>query len=209
NDRLQLTCRDFQLENSRDCSGDYLAVDTSSGYIQRFCGYYGPSNFESSGRIRIMFTSNWNYAFRGFSCSLTVSSSGTIATSGTIPTPEVTPSTGTLPQCKCGQQQDKRKKRSSNLPKWLQTNKGEGIQQETSGNKTHKGRLFHPLRNRYTIRVIGGSDAKLHEFPWVVLITYEKRIDSRCGGAIINSKYIITAAHCLLKSGPPFSPLDP
>ncbi|CAH4031769.1 unnamed protein product [Pieris brassicae] len=52
-------------------------------------------------------------------------------------------------------------------------------------------------------RIYGGSIAELHEFPWMALIsTYidsENNLDFTCAGTIINSKYILTAAHCVVR----------
>ncbi|XP_047526263.1 CLIP domain-containing serine protease HP8-like [Pieris napi] len=49
-------------------------------------------------------------------------------------------------------------------------------------------------------RIFGGRTAKLYEFPWMVLIAYKTREGPQfqCGGTIINSKYILTAAHCVV-----------
>ncbi|CAF4799331.1 unnamed protein product [Pieris macdunnoughi] len=49
-------------------------------------------------------------------------------------------------------------------------------------------------------RIFGGRTAKLYEFPWMVLIAYKTRTGPQfqCGGTIINSKYILTAAHCVV-----------
>lgn len=43
-------------------------------------------------------------------------------------------------------------------------------------------------------RVVGGTDAKLNEFPYQISIQYEGR--HHCGGSILNEYYILTAAHC-------------
>ncbi|XP_069986472.1 venom serine protease isoform X2 [Penaeus vannamei] len=46
-----------------------------------------------------------------------------------------------------------------------------------------------------TNRVVGGVAARLHEFPWVVLLLLpENRF---CGGVLINELYVLTAAHCI------------
>ncbi|XP_022114875.2 CLIP domain-containing serine protease 2 [Pieris rapae] len=49
-------------------------------------------------------------------------------------------------------------------------------------------------------RIFGGRKAKLYEFPWMVLISYTTREGPQfqCGGTIINSKYVLTAAHCVV-----------
>ena len=54
------------------------------------------------------------------------------------------------------------------------------------------------------MRIVGGKQARLHEFPWIVslqkyLQSYQK-VHHFCGGTIINQWFIITAAHCLHKS---------
>ncbi|KAG8038938.1 hypothetical protein G9C98_003245 [Cotesia typhae] len=44
-------------------------------------------------------------------------------------------------------------------------------------------------------KVVGGENALPREFPWLVSIT--RKGGHYCGGSIINSKFILTAAHCL------------
>lgn len=43
------------------------------------------------------------------------------------------------------------------------------------------------------LRIIGGSDADIEDFPWQI---YFASGDYMCGGSIISSKWILTAAHC-------------
>ncbi|XP_034933918.1 venom protease-like [Chelonus insularis] len=51
------------------------------------------------------------------------------------------------------------------------------------------------LINSRKPKVVGGQDALPHEFPWLVSIT--RKGGHYCGGSIINSRFILTAAHCL------------
>ena len=61
-----------------------------------------------------------------------------------------------------------------------------------------------------TPRIIGGVSASISDAPWqAALISKSARNDSEgqfCGGSIINSTWILTAAHCL-DDGRPFSDL--
>ena len=48
-------------------------------------------------------------------------------------------------------------------------------------------------------RIVGGHAAEVSEWPWQVGIK-DKTMDTKvpyCGGTIINSKYVLTAAHCV------------
>lgn len=50
-------------------------------------------------------------------------------------------------------------------------------------------------------RVVGGRKARENEFPWQVAIELNKLDEAEprqfCGGAIISSEWVLTAAHCV------------
>ncbi|XP_049283463.1 CLIP domain-containing serine protease 14D-like [Anopheles funestus] len=53
---------------------------------------------------------------------------------------------------------------------------------------------------QYTDRIIGGERAQIDEYPWAALIQHRRRngeLKFHCGGAIINERYVLTAAHCI------------
>jgi len=43
-------------------------------------------------------------------------------------------------------------------------------------------------------RIVGGSEAKPNSWPWECFVNPEGFL---CGGSVISSTYILTAAHCL------------
>lgn len=54
-------------------------------------------------------------------------------------------------------------------------------------------------------RILGGIEAGIGEFPWMAILLYENittRVKLRqyniCGGSLINHRYVITAAHCIV-----------
>lgn len=52
-------------------------------------------------------------------------------------------------------------------------------------------------------RIFGGEETAIDDYPWMVLLEYNSIRNRRerklsCGGSLINSRYVLTAAHCLV-----------
>ncbi|XP_033214293.1 trypsin-1-like [Belonocnema kinseyi] len=45
-------------------------------------------------------------------------------------------------------------------------------------------------------RIVGGVETQVNQYPWVALLMHKGRF--YCGGTVINSKFVLTASHCVV-----------
>ncbi|XP_058056056.1 trypsin-1-like [Anopheles bellator] len=55
-------------------------------------------------------------------------------------------------------------------------------------------------RGKTSSRIVGGDAADVKEYPWIAMLLY--RGTFYCGGSLINDRYVLTAAHCVLSFVP-------
>ena len=65
-------------------------------------------------------------------------------------------------------------------------------------------RKFAP--QEVALRIVRGENATLGEFPWMAMVhslimTGDSYLDHYCGAALINERFVVTAANCLLFPG--------
>ncbi|XP_073814916.1 serine protease ea-like [Musca autumnalis] len=106
-----------------------------------------------------------------------------------------------LKESQCGQdgtQESAAKKILVCCPERFRHNRtANSIQDPVPGNKLPEpGDCGKILSNR----ILGGNVTEIDEFPWMALIQYKTapdRFGFYCGGSLINSRYVLTAGHCL------------
>jgi len=55
----------------------------------------------------------------------------------------------------------------------------------------------------FTSRIVGGTEPRFGAYPWLALLGFTRDKKDiplwKCGGALIGYKYVLTAAHCVVR----------
>jgi Trypsin len=51
-----------------------------------------------------------------------------------------------------------------------------------------------PIEPNVNLRIVGGVETVPHSWPWIVSLQTDR--GHRCGGSLINERWVLSAAHC-------------
>ncbi|XP_067141771.1 chymotrypsinogen B-like [Centruroides vittatus] len=187
--RVQLTFKDFELDVAEHCSGDRLSIhegsDMRAPVLHVLCGNELPRDVMSVKNVMlIVFQTDFMIQKRGFHITYKTTSSNSVCASGE----------GMCRNRKC-------------LPASARCNGvddcGDGSDEQCPNvvvppNPTCGVQKIPPVLNSMEERIIGGREAVPGSWPWQVdlQLNYVNPNGHMCGGAIVNSQWVITASHC-------------
>ncbi|XP_068231105.1 chymotrypsinogen B-like isoform X2 [Palaemon carinicauda] len=198
---ISITCTDFRL---RSCWYSSLTIwglnlfkiycDTQSTFTATSGNNYLSVLFYSGG---------WtNY---GFQCTVTASDTTTTTSTSTSPTPTSTStssSTSTSTPTSTSTLTSTSSSTSTSTPTSTSTSTSSSTSTSTSTSTTTTTSTADPRqclcgRRNPVVRIVGGQETTLHEYPWQVALTTASSNKPYCGGSIISDQWILTAAHCV------------
>ncbi|CAL8072410.1 unnamed protein product [Orchesella dallaii] len=189
-----ISCPVFLLKETTSCIYDFLTLsDGSSDVGLKFCGSNGPKNVVSQTTILIIeirtkqtYSGYSNVVHPSFGCSVSCASPHSTfgahdygnTHSAYLPTPNYQSPVTWIP----------------NTPP-LVTNCDCGLRGPLINN-TRSNTNKAQVKGGATTLIVGGELANVGEYRMQVAFVRRKDNDLRCGGTLLNNKYVLTAAHC-------------
>lgn len=65
-------------------------------------------------------------------------------------------------------------------------------------------KMYVNVKKNFQMRIVGGENTGLHEFPMMAGIVDSRLSQVYCGGTIISVKHVLSAAHCVMNRDPSF-----
>ncbi|CAH2276338.1 ovochymase-1 [Pelobates cultripes] len=197
--RLRLLINDLYLEESANCTWDYLKVFDGSNNVSKLivslCGLKTDLNVESTGSYLLLhFYTDKSLGYRGFRINYWEISEPSILTSRIL---ENTCNNGNPTEDEC--------KVIGRASVFGEDCQGTGAE-PTVLYLTEPASLFRrwtkkEARGRGRIStVVGGQTAPSKSWPWIASLQTRSR-QHYCGGTVLSEKWILTAAHCEFRVG--------
>jgi len=173
--QVSVYCEYFNL-----VKGDFLRIMKKKYHGKAEEGVqFEPLTYKKKATLRLQFKSNKKKNAGGFKCYIAAESSEfnttTTNPTGTTPT-NPTGTTGSTPSP------------TGTTPS------------TTSGTTSSAGSCSCGLPNR-SMRIVGGQETEVNEYPWQVGLVSAGGRQPWCGGTLISDRHVLTAAHCTAAMG--------